>query len=113
MFFLSKKNRHEIKRKLRRFENEANTETLVISDKKNVVSALNDLIELMKQDEKKRIFFTEEKIHRTLQNLHLVLGQALRQSVTSLGTAVSDPGGLNFTRNPELKISISPQFSRP
>ena len=96
LFFLSKKNRHEIKRKLRRFENEANTETLVISDKKNVIAVLNDLIELMKQDEKKRIFFTEERQYFFRKIVELFSEKDLLRIVITKVDNVISAGSINF-----------------
>tara|TARA_B100000029_G_scaffold494643_1_gene558653 strand:+ start:1109 stop:2089 length:981 start_codon:yes stop_codon:yes gene_type:complete len=58
---LSKKNRHEIKRKLRRIEDQEKVETLEYSHKNDTIPIMNDLIELMKQDEKKREFFTTQR----------------------------------------------------
>jgi hypothetical protein len=96
LFFLSKKNRHEIKRKLRRFENEDNTETLVISDKKDVIPVLNDLIELMKQDEKKRIFFTEERQFFFRKTVKLFSEKGLLKFIITKVDNIISAGSINF-----------------
>ena len=93
---LNKKNRHEIKRKLLRFENEANTETLVISDKKNVIPVLNDLIELMKQDEKKRIFFTEGREYFFSKIVKLFSEKDLLRIIITKVDNVISAGSINF-----------------
>ena len=58
---LTKKNRHEIKRKMRRVEMEENVTTLEITKEKDVMSAAKDVIKLMKLDEKKEKFLTSER----------------------------------------------------
>jgi len=93
---LSKKNRHEIKRKLRRFEDQEKVETLEYSHKKDTVPLLNDLIDLMKQDEKKKIFFTSKREHffrKTIE--HFSEKNLLRIIVTKVNNNIS-AGSINF-----------------